>query len=180
MSSVKFGQTNIRVVSGSFKGTLDELERQAMDSLYNGLSQGMLQAITAYQPQLAQRTGRFRNAFAASVLSAVQKRLGDTTISVNKMVDDVTRGMKAAVSYAKYHIDGKPHHPGDTTPYNQPSTQGTSPFDSDEFKQLAIDKVEPAIYQQFKSRGIDISISTGVSGPSGVVQSQQSGFTVGS
>ena len=85
--------------------------------------------ITLLLPQYARKTGAFRQA----IREMLAEQIRDVALQKQTKIDFDIFAVIQRVFYAKWHIDGKPWHPGDTSPYAKPTTPGTRPVDSEEF-----------------------------------------------
>lgn len=148
---------SVQLASGQWRGNREDLRRAVIVAVGNGAFQGMLQTITLIQPKIAQQTGNFRNTLALAAINHIQQQMGETQIRLN--IETIVQDMMATLDYAEYHIDGKPHHPGDLTPYAQPSTPGTAPLDTKKFEETAAREIQKSVNSNLRASGLDFLVT---------------------
>lgn len=142
--------------SGRFRGTPAMIQAAVVNAVGNGAYQGMELAIDQISPEIAKKTGAFRETFREAALEHIDEQLGETFMRLDTKV--IADKMIARLEYAEHHVDGKPHHPGDLTPYDDPTTPGTRPLDTVELARVANPLIKERINALLIAQGLDIRI----------------------
>lgn len=114
-------------------------------AIENGLKSGIRKAGTEQSEILARKTGLLRQAF----LSVLNNLITNLPYEIDRMtykkkyildIDEFADKLIASVKYARFHIDGRPHHSGDLF-YENPTIEGTRPlalsfFENNLFEQI--------------------------------------------
>lgn len=99
-------------------------------------------------------TGALRKIFSQAVRHNAIEFAGDRLII---RWAPIQLSMETALWYAKYHIDGRPYHPGDKF-YLTKTTKGTKPIDSYTFMEIVRRRVKAQVIADVKSLEVNLTI----------------------
>lgn len=135
---------------------LENINRMVNQVVSKGFRSGIDEVLRLFIPELAKETGLFRRAVDQSIREAIV--LTDTGGGVNISINIKTALLTiiGRVPYAIEHIDGAPYHPG-ATRYINPTEEGTKPFNTQEFHDVAYRFIKRNIALQARSVGLEFN-----------------------
>lgn len=144
----------VKVVSGLLKLTPEQLKEFVKDIIQTAARRGTRIAVDRYNTHVARRTGALTRKLDNMINSQIVFPEGVDKIDV---IFDHTEMQKLV--YAEFHIDGKPHHPGDTSPYTSPTKPGTRPIQSEEVMREVKEESRKQISLDLKASGLEVRSS---------------------
>ena len=144
----------VEVVSGLLKLTPDQLREFVKDIIQTAGRKGVSIAVDRYNTHVARQTGALVRKLDNMINSQIKFPPGVDKIDV---IFDHAEMDKLV--YSEFHIDGKPHHPGDVTPYTNPTKPGTRPIQSKEVMQEVKDEARRQIALELKASGLEVRAS---------------------
>lgn len=127
-----------KAIDKMFKSGVDDVARALAVSFRDGIRK----ATREYLPLIAVKSGLMRSSFVMVMNEVANSSYREWMSLVGSRqlshrfelfnIERFTSRLIAAVTYAQYHIEGRPHHPGSSF-YERPTVDGTAPIDLDFF-----------------------------------------------
>ena len=112
-----------------------------------GVRRAIITTVVSYNKHVAMEFGTLRTQLENMMANPVK-------FTGNRIIITFDIAEMALLVYALSHIDGKPHHPGDVTPYTNPFTAGTRPIQPLEFMLELEAEIIKEIYRGLRSYGL--------------------------
>lgn len=146
-----------KIVSGYLELTTEQLKIFVKDIIQTAGRRGVRIAVDRYNTHVAFRTGALTRKLENMINSQIIFPEGVNKITVNfdhQVMAEIKS--KKGFAYAAEHIDGKPHHPGDVSPYTKPTKKGTRPIQSDEVMREVKKEAMAQVIQDLKASGLEV------------------------
>ena len=131
--------------------TGEELKNQTIEIIQRSITTAVDEVLRPdrYIKHVAKLSGALRDKLITMIKNQITFDQSQSEITI-----EFDEGFMATLHYAPYHIDGRPHHPGDFH-YDKPTTSGTRPINRGELMNQIAVKTNVEIRKNLKAAGLN-------------------------